>query len=423
MKNKKLYSIKSKQKLKRVISSVLFFAVIIGFASPAPRSFAGNTSSSMSSITSDSIKEKEKQIQESQKLKKELQGSITDSKKLKKELENLKNDVAAYITELDSQLEALQAHIDELNNLIIEKEAEIEVTTQELEVAIETEERQYQAMKDQIKFMYEQGDSFYLEIMFESKSFSDFLTKARYVEQLEAYEKKCLEEYRAAREWTQLCKDTLESEKEALDEAKATAESEEETISVMLAEKEAELANYNTKISQAQAEINSAEAALAAEVSAIEALEAQILEEKKAIAATMNKVTYDGGMFAWPCPKYIRITEEFGWRTNPITGKSEFHSGLDMGAPAGSPILAAYDGVVVASAYNWSMGNYIMIDHGDGLYTVYMHASKLYVSAGTVVVKGETIAAVGTTGSSTGNHLHFSVRLNGTYVSPWNYLG
>ena len=93
-----------------------------------------------------------------------------------------------------------------------------------------------------------------------------------------------------------------------------------------------------------------------------------------------------------------------------------------MAAPSGSPILAAYDGKVVASDYNASMGKYIMIDHGNDLYTIYMHASALYVSKGETVAKGQEIAAVGSTGRSTGPHLHFGVRLNGSYVSPWNYL-
>ena len=107
---------------------------------------------------------------------------------------------------------------------------------------------------------------------------------------------------------------------------------------------------------------------------------------------------------------------------HPTLGVEKFHNGLDMAAPGGSPILAAYDGNVVAADYSSSMGNYIMIDHGDGLYTIYMHASALYVSKGNFVVKGQNIAAVGSTGRSTGNHLHFSVRLNGNYVNPWNYL-
>ena len=96
--------------------------------------------------------------------------------------------------------------------------------------------------------------------------------------------------------------------------------------------------------------------------------------------------------------------------------------GIDIGAQYGASIVAAYSGTVVAATYNASMGNYIMIDHGDGLYTIYMHASALYVSTGQEVTAGQNIAAVGSTGRSTGPHLHFGVRLNGSYVSPWNYL-
>ena len=100
----------------------------------------------------------------------------------------------------------------------------------------------------------------------------------------------------------------------------------------------------------------------------------------------------------------------------------QFHNGVDFAAPSGSPILAAADGTVIAAAYSSSMGNYVMIDHGSELYTIYMHASSLLVSTGATVSKGQKIALVGSTGRSTGPHLHFSVRKNGNYVSPWNYL-
>ena len=144
---------------------------------------------------------------------------------------------------------------------------------------------------------------------------------------------------------------------------------------------------------------------------------------EQAKLAEESRIKYDGGMFKWPAPSYTKITSEFGNRMHPTLGVEKFHNGIDMAAPGGSPILAAYDGNVVAADYSNSMGNYIMIDHGDGLYTIYMHASALYVSKGSFVTKGQNIAAVGTTGRSTGNHLHFSVRLNGSYVNPRSYLG
>ena len=146
-------------------------------------------------------------------------------------------------------------------------------------------------------------------------------------------------------------------------------------------------------------------------------------EKKKLLANNGTVISYDGGVFKFPLASYTRISDEYGYRTDPFLGIESFHNGIDFAAPKGTAIYAAYDGQVAAAAYNASMGNYVMINHGDGLYTIYMHASALYVKKGDVVVRGETIAAVGTTGRSTGNHLHFSVRLNGSYVSPWGYLG
>ena len=126
--------------------------------------------------------------------------------------------------------------------------------------------------------------------------------------------------------------------------------------------------------------------------------------------------------FVWPCPSSTRVTSEYGYRIHPLTGTKKMHNGIDIGASTGTPIVAAASGTVAAASYNSSMGNYVMIDHGDSLYTVYMHCSAFNVSAGDTVSAGSTIAFVGSTGNSTGPHLHFSVRLNGSYVNPWNYV-
>ena len=404
---------------KRTMCILLVLAV--GFTAMPAETYAGT---SLSGITSESINKKKEQINESEKVKKELQSNIANAKKLKGELEGLKKDTQAYIKKVDEELTAIQEKIDEYAALIVEKEGEIEVITEELNEAIATEEAQYAAMKARIKFMYEKGDTFYLELMLTASSFSDFLTKADYIEKLEAYDRKMLEEYKATREWTELCKATLESEKAVLDAAKESEEAEKATMEELLQEKEKQLAEYTAKISATQNQIDDAAAELEAQTAVIEALEAEILAEQKAIAAANGVVlNYDGGKFTWPAPAYVRITDEFGYRTDPITGATSYHSGLDMGAPGGSAILAAYDGEVTAADWNWSMGNYVMINHGGGLYTVYMHASQLMCKKGDIVARGEQIAKVGSTGRSTGNHLHFSVRLNGAYVNPWPYLG
>lgn len=133
-------------------------------------------------------------------------------------------------------------------------------------------------------------------------------------------------------------------------------------------------------------------------------------------------VVSGNGMFTHPCPGYSRISSEFGWREAPIAGAGNNHKGMDLAAPTGTPIYAAAAGTVTTARYSSSAGNWVVINHGNGLQTYYMHASALYVSEGQSVSKGQNIAAVGSTGQSTGPHLHFQVMQNGTPVNPRNYL-
>jgi murein DD-endopeptidase MepM/ murein hydrolase activator NlpD len=306
--------------------------------------------------------------------------------------------------------------------MITKKEEEIEQKSLELEEAVATQESQYEAMKSRIRFMYERGNSLYLELLFESASFGEMLNKAEYIEMLSAYDRKMLDQYVAQAEYVALCKEGLEEEKEVLDEAKKSVEAEEASLNELISAKEQEIKAVSSDIRNKEAAIAEYEASIAAENETIAALEKAVAEERAKLAEEQKR-KYDGGIFTWPAPSYTRISDEYGNRMHPTLGVQKFHNGIDMAAPGGSPILAAYDGKVVAAAYSGSMGNYIMIDHGDSLYTIYMHASALYVSKGAEVHKGDKIAAVGSTGRSTGNHLHFSVRVNGNYVNPRNYLG
>lgn len=408
------------KQLKRITCIALTLVLSLYLFKPNT-AYAGT---SISGITNDSIREKQGQINESETLKKELKANISNAQSIKKELESLKSDAKAYIIKLDGEITSIQDKIEELKGLIADKEVEIEIITGELNEAIAVEEAQYEAMKARIRMMYEKGDMMYLEIMLSAHSFGDFLTKADYIEKLEAYDRQKLDEYTATREYTELCKETLEAEKAVLDEAKATQEAEEAALQELMDEKQTELDNYSAQIRAKESQIDTLQAELEEQTAIIEALEAAILAEQKAIAAANGVVlNYDGGKFTWPAPSYIKISDEFGWRTDPFTGATSYHSGLDMASAYGTPILAAYDGVVVAAAEDYSMGKYIMINHGDGLVTIYMHASELLVKKDDIVARGEQIAKVGSTGRSTGAHLHFGVRLNGAYVSPWSYLG
>ncbi len=386
-------------------------------------SFSADQRKVLASPLSDSIRQKQEAIQQAQVEKTKLQTGLTDVKAIIDDLQNTKNDLSAYVTKLDASLSSVQEKIAELKELISKKEKEIEDTTKMLDEAIATEEKQYEAMKSRIKFMYEKGNEFYLEIMLTSESFGELLNKADYVEQLSAYDRNLLEEYKENKEFIAVCKQDLEAEQEVLNEAKKNVEAEEDSLSSLISSKETEINAYESDIGNKQQTLKEYQAEIAAQDAAIAELEKAVAEEKKRLEAeNASVITYDGGMFKWPAPSYTKISDDYGTRIHPILGVEQFHNGVDMAAPGGSPILAAYDGEVVAAAYSGSMGNYVMINHGGGLYTIYMHASALYVSTGTMVTRGDKIAAVGTTGRSTGNHLHFSVRLNGSYVSPWNYL-
>lgn len=404
-------------KYRKIVIGMLAAGLVTGFWA-----YTGN-SSSAKELTSESIKEMEGQIEEAEKEKKELQNGLTDLKKIKEELENSKNDLTKYVQELDNNLASIEKKIEELKQLIADKEAEISETEKNLEEAQKVEQEQYEAMKVRIKFMYESGDNFYLDMLFASESFGEILNKADYIEQLSAYDRKMLDEYALNSQMIQLYKEELETEKVILDEAKAGVVAEQAALEDLIGQKEQQIVAYQSDINNKEAAIKEYEADIAEQNAVISALEKAVAEEKaRLLAENESVITYDGGMFAWPCPDYKRISDDYGNRMHPTLGIEKFHNGIDLAAPSGSSILAAYDGKVVASAYNGSMGNYVMIDHGNDLYTIYMHASALYVNKGDVVVKGQKIAAVGSTGRSTGPHLHFGVRLNGSYVSPWSYL-
>ena len=189
------------------------------------------------------------------------------------------------------------------------------------------------------------------------------------------------------------------------------------------ANKKTEIEKYQSNIATQQAAIEEYEEDLRFQNELISQLEAEVLAAKKEILLENGiSVSYSGEKMTWPCPAYTRISSEYGWRIHPTLGVNKYHNGVDMAAPTGSDILAAFSGEVVAATYNSTMGNYVLMNHGNGYYTIYMHASKLCVTPGEVIVEGEKIAEVGSTGRSTGPHLHFGVRKNGEYVNPMSYL-
>lgn len=366
-----------------------------------------------------SIKDKEEKISSAKDEKTALANGKANIENIKKSLESNKANLAAYVSQLDAQVAELQASIDDLSNQIVDKEADIEQTKKELAEAIEIRDEQYANMKKRVQAIYEQGDGFYVELILNSGGLADFLNEMDYVEDLSRYDDNMFKTYAQTVEYVSLCQQQLEAEEEVLEETKATAEANRAAVEQLIGEKQEEIRVVTEEIVDKERAIREYEAEIAEQNSIISELERVLAAEKSTLA---NMRVYDGGKFCWPCPSYTRISSDYGFRNHPILGIEKFHNGVDMAAPGGTNILAAYDGTVVAASYSASMGNYVMLDHGDGLVTIYMHASKLLVSNGQDVSRGDVIALVGTTGTSTGNHLHFTVRNNGEYVSPWNYI-
>lgn len=376
------------------------------------------------SLTNELIENSEKEKESAEQSKNALEMGLTDVKNIISDLEKQKYDLEGYITELDADLNTINNKIDELNKAIKNKEEAIEKTEKELGEAEAEEERQRFLMEKRIKYMYEKGKQSKLEVLFSADSFVDFLNKAEFISRLSEYDRELLNEYIAAKEAVEAKKAELEEQNRTLMSTKDDLSHEQEAMQTLITYKEAEITTYEADISNKEAAVKEYEAEIAAQDQLIKDLEEAIIAEKKRLLEENRKaIVYDGGKFAWPAPEYTRLSDDYGMRMHPTLGIEKFHSGIDLAAPTGSPILAAYDGEVVAAGYSASMGNYIMIDHGDSLYTIYMHASSLGVSKGQMVVKGEKIAAVGSTGRSTGPHLHFGVRQNGEYVNPWIYLG
>lgn len=377
----------------------------------------------LSSLTSDNIQNMQDQIEEAEKEKENLNSTLSDLKKIKTDLEKKKKNLKNYVAELDGYLEEMEQNILELKLKIEAKQEAIVQTEEELEKALEREANQKESMVQRIRCVYEKGTPQMAELLFTSSSFGDFLNKADFVEKVVAYDRMMWDEYKENRELVELCKQELELEKQLLDQAKANVEAEQENLESLIEQKSHDIVKYESDINNKDKAIKEYEAEIAAQNAEIKALEDAIAEEKKQLLENSGDViSYDNGEFKFPLASYTRISDDYGKRIHPILGVEQFHNGVDFAAPKGTAIYSAYDGRVVAATYSATMGNYVMIDHGDSLFTIYMHASALYVSKGDVVVRGENIAAVGSTGRSTGNHLHFSVRRSGNYESPWNYL-
>jgi len=368
-------------------------------------------------------------LSDANKKKKSLEAEKSKTESMIKDLNKLKNDVNAYVEKLDSDIESINGDIKELEGDIADKESDIAVKEQEIQDIQDKSNQQYENMKLRIKYMYERSDTTLIDAILDSDSLIQLLNRTEYINKISNYDRQQLDEYEATQTALTEKKTQLEEEKNDLVESKKITEQKKSDIVTLQSEKEKEVEKYESQIGVAEVQLKEYEAEIKKQEDTIKAIEAEIKrreEEARKAAEAAGKAykTVDLGdlHFTWPCPSSSRITSYFGDREQPVAGASTNHKGIDIGASTGSAIVAAADGEVIISTYSPSAGNYVMISHGGSVFTVYMHCSQVYVSQGQKVKQGEKIAAVGSTGYSTGPHLHFGIRANGSYINPIAYV-
>ena len=272
--------------------------------------------------------------------------------------------------------------------------------------------------------MYDYGNTKFVDILCQSKDISEFLNNAEYISTISSYDREQLVEYQQIRKKVQEQQTALEEEYAKLEDLQNDLIAKQTNVESLKASKESEISSISGELEQTNQKLAELQAA------AEEAARKQKEKEAAAAAAKKNNnsgsaggaVVSGNGMFTHPCPGYSRISSTFGYRNAPLAGASTNHKGVDFAASTGTPIYAAAAGTVTSAGYSGKAGNLIIINHGNGLLTYYMHCNTIFVSAGQKVSKGQNIGQVGTTGNSTGPHLHFQVMNNGTPVNPMNYL-
>lgn len=382
----------------------------------------------------------EQQKEEAQQAQEEANAN---AEKYQKKVDKL----TAAVNELDKQATDISTQIVEKKQQAEDLQNEIDETQTKLAEAQVSEDNQYEAMKKRIQYLYEEGDVAYIDALMSSASFEDSLNKSEYVDQLSTYDQKQLNKLVKTKNDIAEYQQTLKDDLADVEKVKADLETKQADLDDVISQKNAEINKYSDDVEMQKAlaaEYAKQESELDDKLAELARQEQQRLEEeRKQREAEQQQQDNNGGsdnsgsdsdnsgsnnggsttgsgQFIWPVSG--PITDYFGPRESPTAGASSNHMGIDIGCSYGVPIAAADAGVVTVAEWGESGGNYVMIDHGNGFVTMYLHNSSLAVSVGDVVSQGQTIAYAGSTGYSTGTHCHFSVFLNGSYVNPLDYL-
>jgi len=373
-----------------------------------------------------SISDLQKQQQQIESQQQQAQSNLNDTR-------SQKSDALAAVDELDSEMQGVTNQYNNLLDQLDQKNAELAQTTADLEQAQADYSAQYEAMGERMRYMYMNGQVGYLEVLLDATSFSDFLTRVDYIERVAQYDKNMLTNLKTQEDTVAAKQAEQQSEQTQLELLASQQASKQKEVQTMIDEKSAlviSLTQDETSYKEQVIQLEDSDAAITkliqdkqAEAAAAAAAKAKADAEAAAAAAAekAKTINYNGGQLAYPLVG--TLTSPYGWRNSPINGAREFHTGIDLADPMGTPIGAAEAGVVIFAGWQNGYGNVVIVDHGGGLSTLYAHCSKFTCSVGDTVSRGQMIARVGMTGNATGPHVHFEVRVNGEHVNPMNYLG
>lgn len=416
---------------KKILSVLLAVVLVAGlFVSYSPTEVSAAKSSA---AIKNELNDLEKQKAEIDKELKSLQKQLSDHKGEIKAMVNQKNVIDQEITLLYGQIDNINGQLTAYNNLIADKQDELDATELRLaELQVKNAER--------IRAMEKNGKLSYWAVIFEANSFSDLLDRLKIVRQIQKSDKNLMSEMNEAIADVAEAKAGLEAEKTSLEQTKAELAESQKKLEAKRADADKLLAELAERGLEYQALVDES-------LHDSATLKEQILEKEEQYDAAKDreykeylaqlqqqqKPSYSGGSAGtsntvagvdWLVPiSYTAFTSAYGWRDHPVYGGQRFHHGVDLAAPSGTPIYATRSGVVTTASYEaGGAGNYVSINHKDGFSSIYMHMTRYVVYSGQYVYAGQVIGYCGSTGASTGPHLHFGIYYNGSSVNPANYI-
>ena len=348
------------------------------------------------------------------------------------------NEVEKTRAALQKEIKLTKEEITTVTAYIDRLQDQIDVKTTELDAAIKALDSKKERFSETVRTTYEQGETSYLEVLLNASNFSDLLSRLEIVSAIMDDNKKIVAEYTAAKEDIQQKRDDLqatqdeqvqyqENLKYKAEELKSSEEQQkalQKSLESYQKEQKAEYERITSEMDTVSNQIaeQSRKEAAAAAAAAAAAKKKGGSSSSSTTTTTSSGATRYSGTFTWPLPGYTNNSSAYGWRVHPIFGTRKFHKGEDIPAPTGTPIVAAASGTVTTAGWVSGYGNYTVINHGGGVMTAYGHQSAIHVSVGQTVSAGQTIGLVGSTGNSTGPHLHFEVYVNGSTQNPMSYF-